>query len=415
MKPKTYYRSIKKRIEQETQQRKGESEFQAGSGKESQPQETYDFQKPVLQKLPRHLKKGVFGNLDFRFLAILVFSTIFNLLLFYILYNTASFEVTSDDISRMQRHYAKLILNSPSSNTEPGELNSDVHAFDLHPGSKIENEPSPEPPAETAKDLAEKQPRQTRRARADDSESRESGDFNLDNDASAADSKRGALVARVSDMGVLEYMQRTVITSDIDDDFLIYADAVNNNLLRTLDGMDAEDLNKAKSLANEMAEKDQSNRLRKTLDMQRSSGSTNAKDLFGSDNPLEEVASIPIGKVEHYEKIPEPLDALSKRRKRKVQRTAAEISEVIRLHNKAIQDCYKQALRKNVSLKGKIVVRFSISPLGRVTDVTIVSSNLNNERMERCIVNRMRRWNDFGICETQKQDISLKQSYVFGY
>ena len=45
----------------------------------------------------------------------------------------------------------------------------------------------------------------------------------------------------------------------------------------------------------------------------------------------------------------------------------------------AIQQCYEKELKRNPSLKGKVVVRFSITPAGRTTDIDIEENTLGNE------------------------------------
>lgn len=422
MESKTYYRSIRKRIEQEKylngrrDQKNGQA-IEAELIKDTKAsQSIIDFETIYVPKLPKHLKKSFFGTFDRRFTFILGASLLFHILFIYILYKNTSFEVTSDDISKLQKHYANLILDEEAiikSHEDTDERAAKVRlSSQRKPSSKtaIDDGISKEEFIETDEKTKAKRSRRTRTKELGPSSGIASSD------AADQTEKRGTIVAKVSNMGVLEYMKSTVLTSNVDDDFLVYTDAINNNFIRTLDGIDAEDLVAAIKLG-DSPNGTQKNigKLKKPRHLERSAGNVEVKDLFGRDTPLEEAQTIPISKIEQYEKIPSSLDALSRRRKRKVQRTASEISEVIRLHNKAIQDCYKQALRKDVHLKGKIVVQFTINPMGRVTSSSVVSSTVNNERMERCIINKIRRWNDFGICEDQVEDISLKQSYVFGY
>lgn len=92
-----------------------------------------------------------------------------------------------------------------------------------------------------------------------------------------------------------------------------------------------------------------------------------------------------------------------------------QIMAVVNAHNSAIQACYQRALKRNPDLKGKIVVRFTISPLGKVSHVEVVSSTLNNSRVERCITSRIRRWDDFGVIDASKGDATVRQVYTFGY
>ncbi|MEE4311536.1 MAG: AgmX/PglI C-terminal domain-containing protein, partial [candidate division KSB1 bacterium] len=96
-------------------------------------------------------------------------------------------------------------------------------------------------------------------------------------------------------------------------------------------------------------------------------------------------------------------------------RNPDEVSAVINNHNSAIQYCYQRELKRNPELRGKIVIRFTIAPNGRVTEAKILSSTVNNQRVERCVVNRVRRWDDFGAIDSSKGDAVFRQVYTFGY
>ncbi len=91
------------------------------------------------------------------------------------------------------------------------------------------------------------------------------------------------------------------------------------------------------------------------------------------------------------------------------------IFPVIKHHEASINYCYARGLKRNPNLKGKVVVRFTVTPKGNVSEVTVVSSTLNNEQVEQCIVSRMSRWNDFGEVDASKGDATFRHVYVFGY
>ena len=96
-------------------------------------------------------------------------------------------------------------------------------------------------------------------------------------------------------------------------------------------------------------------------------------------------------------------------------RNSDDVSEIVNSHNAAIQYCYQRELKRNPTLKGKLVVRFTIAPNGKVKKVDIVSSTINNPRVERCVVNRILRWDDFGAIDPAKGDAVFRQVYTFGY
>jgi len=98
-----------------------------------------------------------------------------------------------------------------------------------------------------------------------------------------------------------------------------------------------------------------------------------------------------------------------------ITRTSEEITRVMMMHNRSIQDCYKQALKRDSQLKGKIVIRFSVTPEGRVNVVNIISSTIDDDRIKQCILRRVQRWNDFGECDPALGNLNYRQTYVFGY
>jgi len=55
-----------------------------------------------------------------------------------------------------------------------------------------------------------------------------------------------------------------------------------------------------------------------------------------------------------------------------------------------IYSIYNRALRKDPSLQGKVVLKITISPSGKVTACNIVSSELNDPKLERKLVQRVK-------------------------
>ncbi len=96
-------------------------------------------------------------------------------------------------------------------------------------------------------------------------------------------------------------------------------------------------------------------------------------------------------------------------------RDPEQVSRVVNRHNDAIEYCYQKELRRNPTLKGKLVVRFTITPQGKVSNVTIISSSLNNPELETCIVRRIQRWDDFGAVDPSLGDATFRQVYTFGF
>jgi TonB family protein len=74
----------------------------------------------------------------------------------------------------------------------------------------------------------------------------------------------------------------------------------------------------------------------------------------------------------------------------KAARSREEIELVFDRNKGAIYALYSRELREKPELQGKLVLQFTISPAGDVTDCKVVSSELNDPDLERKIVARVR-------------------------
>jgi TonB family protein len=74
----------------------------------------------------------------------------------------------------------------------------------------------------------------------------------------------------------------------------------------------------------------------------------------------------------------------------KSHRTREEIQTVFDQNKGAVYALYNRALRKDPTLRGKVVLELTISPGGRVTKCRIVSSELNDKKLERKLVSRIK-------------------------
>ncbi len=69
------------------------------------------------------------------------------------------------------------------------------------------------------------------------------------------------------------------------------------------------------------------------------------------------------------------------------------ISRYVKRNLRAIQSCYERELKRNVNLKGKVVIRFTIGETGRVIGQPEVEEDtLGNEQVVSCIRNTIRMW-----------------------
>ncbi len=69
-----------------------------------------------------------------------------------------------------------------------------------------------------------------------------------------------------------------------------------------------------------------------------------------------------------------------------------KLTSFVRARKGAIQQCYERELKRNQTLRGKIVVRFTITTQGRASEIDIEENTLNNEAVSSCIKTVIRGW-----------------------
>jgi len=70
----------------------------------------------------------------------------------------------------------------------------------------------------------------------------------------------------------------------------------------------------------------------------------------------------------------------------------SEIMSVVMTHVDKVKDCFKQALAKNSTLKGTVVVAWTVQPYGRVAGARVTRSTMNNSDVDTCIVGEVATW-----------------------
>ena len=68
------------------------------------------------------------------------------------------------------------------------------------------------------------------------------------------------------------------------------------------------------------------------------------------------------------------------------------LAKYVRSRKAAIQGCYEKELKRNPSLKGKVVVRFTITKLGRASEISIEEDTMGNDAVGGCIKTIIRGW-----------------------
>lgn len=416
MESKKYYRSIKRKVE--TERVKNETvaplipeEDQKKARRQFLLQ---DLQGMYIPPFPERLKRGFGGNLDIRFYKILIISFIFNVSLLILLFHNTSFEVSNEKNAKIQSRYVDLILKQSAKDglqPFPEEKAKETSRRSL---------PTSEPDAREEGSGRRSRSRDTQETRILDRET-----F-LEERETSRQERRGQssqLSSRVSSVGILEYIKSRVITSQVDAEFLTQADQANQNFSQTLGGMEASQLLASTSSFNggsygaSGAGPEGSGSIANIIRQpktHRVSTRTQAQELFKNETPVQELQTTAIEKKATFEATPPVSNELSGLNKKRVNRTASELSKTIQLHNKAIQDCYKTALKRNNSLSGKVTIRISINSEGQVVNTEIIDSTIQDAAMEQCLLNRINRWNDFGVCITQKGIFAFKQVFSFG-
>ncbi len=73
----------------------------------------------------------------------------------------------------------------------------------------------------------------------------------------------------------------------------------------------------------------------------------------------------------------------------KASRSREEIERVFDTNKGRIFTLYNRALRENPALQGKVVLKLTIAPDGRVQSCEVVSSELNDPELEKGLVQRV--------------------------
>jgi TonB family protein len=69
-----------------------------------------------------------------------------------------------------------------------------------------------------------------------------------------------------------------------------------------------------------------------------------------------------------------------------------KLAGFVRARKSAIQACYERELKRNPSLKGRVVVRFTITTQGTTAEIEIEENTLGNDAVAACIRTVIRGW-----------------------
>lgn len=143
-------------------------------------------------------------------------------------------------------------------------------------------------------------------------------------------------------------------------------------------------------------------------------------DLLGSLQPTAKVEFKGVDRNASFEKVSDniqqkPVTPTTAEDHARLARTPQQVQAVLSGHRLAIMDCYKNLLRTQPNVKGKVEIRFAIDPDGRVIWAEVVDATIKDEQMIACVLNRVRQWNDFGYGDPTVAEQVFRQTYTFGY
>jgi len=375
-----------------------------------------------IEKFPREFRKGFFRSLDKRFFLILLFSFLINIGAVIYLGKTLRFDISDKTISKIQKQYAKLLLDQSftAQRAPAGVLSSEYQAdahvitslsqwmndvtFDIFESLDALSAPAlsmPEAAVKESMGYTRDEMKGMRRSTVD-----------------RRMSSRQALSEEMSSVGLLGVIAHRSNNLDYEyvQDLLEYA---SNNSLQLTEALSKLNTIEVPRYGNRaylrMLPGDQSGSDLAELKGGRKSADKEVQQLVEKMQTLNTAQMKTVNRNIQYEKVESSYASKAEALNRAgVKRSSADVVRTVRSHMRALQDCYKQQLKNDLNLKGKIVVRFTVNPAGEVIFASIVSSTLNNAAMENCIIKRILRWRDFSPCDPTFGNSSYRQSFKFG-
>lgn len=386
-----------------------------------------------IEKFPTEFKKKILRSIDRTFLLILLSSIILNLAALFVLKKMLPTVFDVRSMNKIQEQYARLLLKGGSATTiysldaapiYHNKVDSKVITglgkwMDVYTNNILESIKNIPTLAEsgTAGEIAGSGGTAVANLPSRESltEARKAGV------GSGRGVPQAELDRQVNSVGLLGLISREARAVDHEyvEDLLEYASENSSHLEKVL----------AKLNTIEVPRYGSSGYLRK---IRRNTGSSEAEeqaDLRGgrvtteaeTRQVIENIAPIAQAKSENidrnvqFETVPSSeqqqlSDLFTVRR----TRTAQDVLNVVQSHTRAIQDCYKQELKYDPTIKGKVVVRFTINPEGIVTSAAIVSSTVNSPRMESCIIARVKGWRNFPPTDPAEGEKTYRQTFSFG-
>lgn len=372
---------------------------------------------PILLQFPKEFRRNWLRQFDQRFIIILISTFILEVCTLLLLISWVRGKEKSVDVNSLQKQYAKLLIDKFVDNnfdlddskpkdtylfgvTEESDQITSSSEYQAHYGQQTESDYS-----------------------TGYSSSSEGTGFSTSKSSESyvgqtsfpkpSNSYRSVSAERVSSLGLLHYLSGDEKKNASDEELKeIFAQGDRN--VQYLEGSIANiNIKNFKKQGGSTESRAEGSSESSFAGLKGTKSQVTRDEARSSLTPLEKVNYSTIAKNTELEEVSSSV--LNKTGKKASARNADQVTRVVLSHNRAIQDCYKQALKKQSDLKGKIVVRFSVKPDGSVDLVEIIQTTISYDPMLRCVINRIRRWNDFGEGDPTLGTVSYRQTYVFGY
>ncbi len=383
----------------------------------------FDRQRKI-EKFPSEFKKNIFKSIDLRFCIILLFSIVLNVGIILLLERIVTSRLTTDAINRIQKQYAKFLLNNEFQIPSALEQNvkSEYNEYNLEKQSITELNQSMNNFANDVLGTIKNYPAFIELAPVHGSKetsvtSKEELGGAMKSAAGQGTISQGILEKEVNSVGLLGLISSEAKSIDYEyvEDLLEYASENSTHLTEVLARLRSIEVPRYGSSYLKKIRQGKAGEGARDLKGGRTTATKEVRQVIENVEPIETVETKPMKRNVHYEAVPS-----SDEKKLQVAntmaktRTAQDVVRIVQSHTRALQDCYKQELRYYPSINGKIVVRFTLDSQGNVKYASIASSTLNSPRMEECILNRVKRWRNFPPCDPTVGDKTYKQSFSFG-
>ncbi len=92
-------------------------------------------------------------------------------------------------------------------------------------------------------------------------------------------------------------------------------------------------------------------------------------------------------------------------------RAIEELNAVFDRYKGQLQNIYQRALRRDPTLQGKVVFELTISPSGKVIRAKIISSELNNKKLERRLIIKVKSFR-FAAKDVKKVTVTMPIDFL---